>query len=185
MEKLISYCISKNTKALSEHLSLQLPETISIDESVAILNGTGYFDLRNTQNLIKLSKKILVQKYNPFIYINKNNCKIIDEFYTIRNYIAHKSKSSARSLMNMYKINYGFNEFHEPGKFFLMYDASSKELKFDYFNSYMLVFTLAVLEMWEYLFPKSFTLITDKDGSFSPQSMIRLKKILRFRKPNK
>lgn len=185
IENTIISCISKNTKTLSEYLGLQLPITMTIDECTAILNGFGYFNVKNVTNLKTLSRKILNLKLNPFLNISKENTKTIDNMYILRNYIAHKSKVSYRALLKIYKQDYNINVFVEPGKFLLMHDNKLNHPLYDYFNSHIISFWLAALEIWEYLYPNSFKEITEKDGTFSQNSMNKLTVLVNFRKPEK
>src|SRR5687768_9391088 len=97
IERVLINSLIKDTSNLSAHLNLELPSTISYDVGFSILNGTRYFDIKNTANLKGLAKKILIEQNNPFNKISKDRCGSIDDFYIIRNYIAHKSEASKRT----------------------------------------------------------------------------------------
>jgi hypothetical protein len=56
---------------------------------------------------------------NPFAKITSAQAKKIDEFFTIRNYLAHRSYKARRSLLKVYQDTYGMRNFVEPGTFLL------------------------------------------------------------------
>lgn len=97
---------------------MNLPKTISYDECVAYLNGLGYFDLKSASNLKSIGRKILTDKKNPFQNISSESKNNIDDFYSLRNYVAHKSSKSKRTLIKTYS-KYKQNEFIEVGDFLL------------------------------------------------------------------
>ena len=117
-EKMICECLKRDTSQLSKQLELNLPKTISYDECVAYLNGLGYFDLKSASNLKSIGRKILTDKKNPFQNISSEAKNNIDDFYSLRNYVAHKSSKSKRTLIKTYS-KYKQNEFIEVGDFLL------------------------------------------------------------------
>lgn len=117
-EKMICECLKRDTSQLSKQLELNLPKTISYDECVAYLNGLGYFDLKSASNLKSIGRKILTDKKNPFQNISSESKNNIDDFYSLRNYVAHKSSKSKRTLIKTYS-KYKQNEFIEVGDFLL------------------------------------------------------------------
>lgn len=118
LEKSLVYLAKNDTSKLSEYLDLNLPAQISFDTCQAILNGLNYFDIRSTSNLKGIAKKILTDSNNPFQNIESLFCNRVDDLYVIRNYVAHKSKSSKRSLSTLYKKK-NRQEFIEPGYYFM------------------------------------------------------------------
>ena len=129
-EKMICECLKRDTSQLSKQLELNLPKTISYDECVAYLNGLGYFDLKSASNLKSIGRKILTDKKNPFQNISSESKNNIDDFYSLRNYVAHKSSKSKRTLIKTYS-KYKQNEFIEVGDFLLSKtDEGKKTLDF-------------------------------------------------------
>jgi len=152
-EKMICECLSIDTSNLSKHLELNLPKRITTDECVAYLNGLGYFDLKSGRNLKSVSKKILVEGKNPFVKINNDAIKHIDDYYLLRNYISHKSNKSKKSLMAVYS-KYKQPEFVEVGEFLLSQKSKQEtKLRIQYFEG---SFWLSAYNILEFLYPKTY-----------------------------
>jgi thiamine pyrophosphokinase len=71
---------------------------------------------------------------NPFLEVTSNQAKRIDEVYAIRNYLAHYSAKSKRTLQHVYKTEYEMTKFLEPGRFLLAYKAKWLWHYFDAFE---------------------------------------------------
>lgn len=182
IERTIINCLIKDTSALSGHLNLNLPPTIPYDVGFAILNGTNYFDIKNSGNLKGLTKKILVEKLNPFGSLPKDRCDSIDEFYLIRNYIAHKSEASKRSYKKLLLERKNIIEFIEPGKYLLLSTDNARHPLENNFNLHGCAFWVSALDVWEFLYPNSHKEILDDKGEFNQESMNKLKQMATFRK---
>jgi len=126
VENLLIDCLNKDTSRYSEYTGFNISRHITRDNCKAILIGIGYLDFKSTEQLKKLSKSILVQTCNPFLSISSSNCKKIDELFTIRNYLAHRSFAARRSLADLYKHKYNLRHFIEPGTFLLARDQTHK-----------------------------------------------------------
>lgn len=180
-EKMICECLQLDTTNLSNHLELKLPKEISTDECIAYLNGLGYFDLKNASNLKFISKKILVEKLNPFVKINSDAIKHIDDYYIIRNYIAHKSNKSKKSLMTAYNRN-GQKTFIEAGEFLLSKKSKYEtELRIQYFEG---SFWLSTYNILEFLYPKTYNWIVRDEEIYNDNCHKRFLKLLEL-SPNK
>jgi hypothetical protein len=57
----------------------------------------------------------------------------IDEVFKIRNYLAHYSAPSRRSLDRMYELSYNIKRFQEPGRFLLVRNGKRLWSYFDAF----------------------------------------------------
>lgn len=69
-----------------------------------MIGGVGYLDFKNVSHLKSFAKKILVPDNDPFKEIcQKPTGDKIDEFYTMRNYLAHYSYAATRKLESVYK----------------------------------------------------------------------------------
>jgi len=53
----------------------------------------------------------------------------IDEFYKIRNYLAHYNDYAKRGVEKIYKQRYGLKTFRQPGEFLLTIDKREKETR--------------------------------------------------------
>lgn len=184
IERTIINCLIRDTTKLSEHLNLDLPKAIPYDVGFAILNGTTYFDIKNSGNLKKLTKNILAEVNNPFNAVKKDRYNSIDEFYVIRNYIAHKSEASKRSFKKFLQVKHNINDFIEPGEFLLTQQPNTSNVLFNNFNIHATAFWVSAVDIWEFLFPDSFKEIVDEKGEFTAESMLKLKQLATFRKPS-
>ena len=135
VENLLVECLSSDPSKYADYKAIKLPKKLTKDICRGLISGLGYFDFRDTGDLKGKANDILVSKYNPFDSVLPD--KAIDEFYIIRNYLAHYSDSSKKSLMRMYKNRYNL-PFREPGDFFFEFDERNKHIRFaNYSNAFM------------------------------------------------
>jgi len=180
IERHVVHLMSRDTTQLSEHLTLTLPTTISFEEGVAILNGTGYFNFKNCSDIKALAKKIIIAQNNSFPSITQDAIKNIDNLYTIRNYIAHKSNKSKKTLTALY-TQIGITSFIEPGEYLLLKHKDETDPKYTNFYYHCFSLFMSAFQMWEFLFPHSFEELK-VNGEFNAESMQRLLHLLTFRK---
>jgi hypothetical protein len=137
VENLLVECLSRDPSKYAEHKTIKLPKRLTKDVCRGLISGLGYFDFKDTGDLKGKAKKVLVTKYDPFAKIPADAAKKIDEFYVIRNYLAHYSASSKQSLIRMYKNKYNL-PFHEPGDFFFESDKHNGQIRFaNYTNAFI------------------------------------------------
>ncbi|WP_333810111.1 hypothetical protein [Flavobacterium sp.] len=171
IERMLCETLKNDTTKLSETLDLVLPKKISTDECFVYLNGLNYFDLKNASNLKDISKKILVDDYNPYLKISNEAKNKIDEFYIIRNYVAHKSKKSKKSLMNIYK-KYDILEFRDAGEFLL--SKGNENSKTIMVQDYGSAFWLSAFNILEFLYPKIYKWIVTEEKIYNEKCHLRL-----------
>ncbi|KIA83951.1 hypothetical protein [Kaistella jeonii] len=180
-EKIICECLKVDTSQLSQELELKLPKTISNDECIAYLNGLGYFDLRSVSNLKSISKKILTEKKNPFQKISAEAGNHIDDFYSLRNYVAHRSNKSKRTLVKTFS-KYKQNEFIEVGEFLLSKtDKTKKNIRFQDFGG---SFWLAAFNIMEFAYPKMYKWIVQEEKIYNEKCHLRFSYLMEI-SPNK
>lgn len=131
VEDLLIDCLNKDTSQYSEYTGFQIRRNMSRDECKAIIMGTGYLDFKGISDLKKNAKKILIPNYNPFKRIPHINGMKIDEFFSMRNYLAHYSDAAKRSLRNIYETQYGLHTFRQPGEFLLAKDKTDNISRMD------------------------------------------------------
>jgi len=169
-EKIICECLKDDTSQLSKELELDLPKTISNDECIAYLNGLGYFDLKSASNLKSIGKKILTEKKNPFQNISTESRNHIDDFYSLRNYAAHKSNKSKRAFFKICS-KYNQKEFVEVGEFLLSKtDQTKKNIRFQDFGS---SFWLAAFNIMEFTYPKMYKWIVRDEQKYNDKCHLR------------
>lgn len=170
-EQMIYECLKLDTSQLSVELGLALPSTISIDECAGYLSGLGYFDLKSATNLKAITKKILVKGQNPFENIGTDVRNKIDDFYVLRNFVAHRSKKAKKSLLKMY-TKYDQNDFQEVCDFLLETNTknSSKTIRYQEFGG---SFWLASFQILEYLYPMIYKWIVQEEALYNDACHLR------------
>jgi hypothetical protein len=177
VEKMLCECLVNDTSQLSKHLALDLPKSISKDEGIAYLNGLGYFDLKGASDLKSLAKKILIDVNNPFRNISNESRNRIDDFYTIRNYAAHKSNKSKKSVINVYK-KYGQDGFVEVGEFLLgKENDNDKTIRFQDFGG---SFWLASFHIMGAIYPKTYKWIVQNEKIYNDTCHIRFHYLMKL-----
>ncbi len=127
-------CINCDPLRFSKFLGVTTLKHPSASLCLALLFGGGYRDFHSYGDLKGFSKKILVENSNPFLAVTTKQSNLIDEVYTIRNYLSHLSGKSRRTLHEMYKKSHNMTRFLEPGQFVLAYGASRFREYFDAFE---------------------------------------------------
>lgn len=127
-------CVNRDHTRLSQYFSVTIPENPSWDLCHALVIGATYRDFRSYGELKGYTKKILPDASNPFLAVTQEHADSIDDAYKMRNYLAHYSKASKKTLMKVYKDVYGMTRFLEPGQFLLAYSATRLWKFFDAFE---------------------------------------------------
>jgi len=125
VETLFIDCLNRDTSKYKETTGFRIPKDLSREICTAAVLGTGYFDWKSIDNLKRMAKDMLVPKFNPFKEIPKPRGDKVDEFFRIRNYLAHRSDKARRSLKKVYD-KYGFKTFRQPGEFLSAEDKKNK-----------------------------------------------------------
>jgi len=125
VETLLIDCLNWDTSRFKEFTGIEIPKNVTREICTAIVLGRGYFDFRSTDNLRQIANEMLVPQFNPFKEIPKSNGDKVDEFFKIRNYLAHYSDAARRSLKKVYRDNYGLKTFRAPGEFLLAKDRKT------------------------------------------------------------
>jgi hypothetical protein len=134
-EDLLTDCLTFDTTKYAKTKGSTYPKHPKRSLCQGLITGHGYFNFKTTEDLKFKARGILVEKYNPFNKITRAMCKKIDEFYTLRQYIAHHSKTSKQKLLKMYKNKYQLKRFSEPGYFLLFRDQKTNQNRFvNYIN---------------------------------------------------
>jgi hypothetical protein len=140
-------CLNKDTSQYSKHTGYYLPKHLSRDICNAMIFGIGYKDFKSVSHLKSFAKQVLVPGNNPFQKISKNPSKKIDDYYVIRNYLAHYSYVAERKLEEMYKRK-GMRRFREPGDFLMSFNRGENTPRS---AIYILAFLEAANEMATFL----------------------------------
>lgn len=112
-------CVNRDHSKMKDFLGVSIPSHPDMNLCRALIFGDGYRDFQSSGALIGFSKKLLPDNSNPFLAISKSHKTKIDDLYVLRNYLAHYSTRSYRTLWNMYKNRYRYQRWIEPGKFLL------------------------------------------------------------------
>jgi len=129
-EDLLIDCLTFDTSRYAKTKGTRLTKRPNRSLCQGLITGLGYFNFKNSEDLKATARKFLVDKYNPFKKITRPRCKKIDEFYTLRQYIAHRSNTSKQKLLKMYKNRYHLKRFRKPGYFLLSRDKETDQIRF-------------------------------------------------------
>ena len=152
-ESIFVECLPWNTSKYSASKGITLPTKLTPNTCKGLISGLGYFSFRNAKDIKDKAKRYLKDRWNPFKEIPSDLITKINEFYIIRNYIAHRSDAARQSLVKMYKKTYGMR-FRPPGNFlfetvtFVESGERGKEIRF---ANYSEAFVKAADEMAFYL----------------------------------
>jgi hypothetical protein len=133
-EELLVDCLNNDPSKYRTYTGFKLPRHLNRDTCKAILIGINYLDFKSVEQLKDVSNNILTPKCNPFAKISASNGQKINEFFAIRNYLAHRSYAAKRALLKIYKNRYNLKTFVEPGVFLL---ADAKKQKIPRMGAYI------------------------------------------------
>ena len=151
-ENVFVECLLRDTSKYEDRKGITLPRKLTKDICKGLISGLRYFDCGNMASLKGKANNFLAERCNPFKEVPPDVSGKINEFYLIRNYIAHRSDTGKQALKRMYK-NYKMR-FRLPGNFlfdtveFIEFGERGKELRF---ANYSKVFEKAADEMATFL----------------------------------
>lgn len=119
VEEDIITSLNRDSSAYAAALGLRLRKHLSRDECIAMLIGTRYLDFKSVSDIKSFGTRYLTIKYNPFSGITTAAQNRIDQFFKIRNLLAHYSSFAFRSYRRMMKQDFKFTRIPEPGAFLL------------------------------------------------------------------
>ena len=151
IENLLIDCLNRDTSQYASHRDMRIPKHLPRDVCELLLTGVRFLDIKNTGDLKRIAKNTIVPRYNPFKEIKGRDSSKIDEFYQIRNYLAHRSRSSKHILRGIYQNRHGIGGFTEPGKFLTGFDGTRKPEKVTRMQTYLSAFFNAAETMENYL----------------------------------
>lgn len=117
IEELVVHLISLDVNFFKKNMGLAITDKINKRIIRAILYRDRYQDFNNISSYKGQIKKYIVEKNNSFANITTEQIKKMEFTYTMRNYLSHYSQYSKRKLLQLYKLDYHLNNFHEPGSF--------------------------------------------------------------------
>lgn len=119
LEKEIVLCVSLDARNLIATMELNKRKHLDIKLIRAILFSDKYKSFQDINRVIAFTKEVIIDKYNPFLRINKDQKNKIHFTYSIRNYLSHYSTLSKKKLLSEYKKVFGYKMFLEPSRFLL------------------------------------------------------------------
>jgi len=144
VENLLVDCLNQDSGQYSSFLNARLPKHIPREICSAMVTGLNYFDFKSVGHAQNIARKLLADRHNPFKAISKTDSRKIDEFFAIRNYVAHYSGQAERALKQVYKNNYGMSKWTDPGPFLL---AFNKKTNCSRLQNYIHVFKKAAQDL--------------------------------------
>lgn len=130
-EDLIIDCVNRDTSQYAGYLGEKLPKHIPSALCEVMLTGLRYFDFKGVSDLKGTAKKVLVPSWNPFQAIPPAAGKRIDQFFVVRNYLAHYSRVSERSYAEMCRRAFGARRFREPQDFLFAKVGNQSKTRFE------------------------------------------------------
>lgn len=119
LEKEIILLVKLNPDTFKNYFNIQ--QNVSLNENLirAIIIGDRYRDWHDIQSLKSYFQKIVNPNINPFGEISNEQFATVNFTYILRNYLSHYSDYSRKKLFVIYKLNYNYKKFIEPGSFLL------------------------------------------------------------------
>jgi hypothetical protein len=119
--------LNHDASTYANKIGLCLRKHLTKDESEAIFIGHKFVDFKSVGDIKGFGKKYLSYKYNPFKKINSTIARNIDQFFTIRNYLAHYSSYARQKYKYMMIKNYNLKRICEPGVFLSKINKRTKK----------------------------------------------------------
>lgn len=100
MKNALVGAINNDSSTTSATLGITLPRHLSFDVCEFLVTGSGYFDFRGRDGLIKLLKKYVPETHYLVTTVQKPVYKDpIDRLVALRNYAAHSSLQSKKAAL--------------------------------------------------------------------------------------
>ena len=125
--------LNRDTSVYATRIGVELPKNLSRDICFGLLIGDGYLDFHDTGDIVGKSRKVLVPANNPFDHLTNTVRKSIDQFYILRNYLAHRSQRSKRAYVATLKKDFQYRQFIRPGVFLRTEGNSLRKPRLEYF----------------------------------------------------
>ncbi len=127
VEDLMVDCLNRDSTRFAQTVhAKRLPKNLPRNQCELLLTGTGYFDIKNVDDLGSKAKRYLVDAHNPFKSIPKVDAIKINELITIRNFVTHYSTKSRFALHEqVYKTAHQRKKFNHPGPFLIAKDRKT------------------------------------------------------------
>lgn len=125
-ERLFYAYLNRDSSRLSRALGLKLPKNLTDEMCEALFTTRGYMDVRGVDQLIGLGKKYLVT--SPFTRLSRDNRRMIERAFGIRNLVVHQSRVAKRLLRQRHQVK------RRPGIHLVAVDQGAERL-FRYLDS--------------------------------------------------
>ena len=119
IEDEIVLLVFQDSESFKNYFGLENTQKLSQKLISVILYKDSYRDFHVIDRSKNFYSQILVEKYNPFTSVSNERIQIVQNTFTIRNYLSHYSDSSRKKLRELYIKKYNINSFQEPGRFLI------------------------------------------------------------------
>ncbi|MCD6327983.1 hypothetical protein J7M28_10590 [bacterium] len=93
--------INNDTQTLSKKTGIRFPKHLTDEVCEYLIIGTGYFDFKGRDGLIKTLKRFLPDNYPLLTTIKKNKYSdSLERLSSLRNFAAHESSTSKKVALN-------------------------------------------------------------------------------------
>ena len=137
VRKDIMASLNRDSSCYAQALGLRLRRHLSADECEAVLYGHRYLDFRSVGDVKHFGKQFLAPRWNPFAAITRPQARAVDDFFVIRNYVAHYSSYARRAYRAMIRRRHNFKRIPEPGPYLIAADHRTGQYRW---GTYLTVF---------------------------------------------
>ena len=150
VEDLLIDCLNRDSSRYAETFGEGFPKHNSSALCEVMLTGIGYLDFKTFGDAKGKAAKVLVDRLNPLQTVATADARRIDQFSTIRNYLAHYSRVSQRAYERMCREEFDMQRVREPCEFlFALVDARRQKTRFEYV--FLDAFDRAAMAMAEFV----------------------------------
>lgn len=121
--------LNRNSTKYSKELGLNLRKHLTREECKAVLFGHRYINFRNVGDIKSFGRKYLHPKHNPFDALTTAKAQAIDDFFVIRNMLAHYSRYARRKYERRLKAKHTFARIPQPGDYLLAADRGGNMIR--------------------------------------------------------
>jgi hypothetical protein len=106
MLKALVGAINSDTETLFESTGVKFPKHLSEDVCTYLVTGTGYFDFKGREGLLKTIRKFVPKTHYLYKVIKSHTYKdALEKLTALRNFAAHRSEIAKKTARDVTKAN--------------------------------------------------------------------------------
>jgi hypothetical protein len=100
MLKTLVGAVNSDTQTISESTGIKFPKHLSEDVCKYVVVGTGYFDFKGRDGLLRTLRKFVPKTHYLYKIIKSSKYKnALEQLSALRNYAAHRSKQAKKAAL--------------------------------------------------------------------------------------